>query len=159
MNEHIDAKDVDDDELMAHLKVAADRLDPMPPEVRASAVAAFTWRDIDAELEMLMLELSDDGELAGVRSTAVGRFFTLGCDRLVVELEVFATADGVALQGLTLLAPVTKVEARRSSAAEPMLTDVEGGGRFAFVGIEPGPLKLVFHDDQGPRFASEWLTL
>jgi hypothetical protein len=131
----------------------------VPSEVVAGALAAYTWRDLDAELELLMMEQSDDGNLAGVRSTAVGRFFTLGCESLVVELEVFPGADqGLALHGLALLAPVARVEMRRSDGTEPVLTDVETGGRFAFAPVESGPLKLVFHDDQGPRFASEWLT-
>src|SRR5688572_27588943 len=91
-----------DDELIARLSAAAARLDPVPDEVRAGALAAFTWRDIDTELEMLSLEQPDDKELSGVRSaTAVGRFFTLSCDHLVVELELFPASDGtMSLQGL-----------------------------------------------------------
>ena len=158
MDELTDAN-VDDDDLMARLRAAADRFDPVPSEVVAGALAAFTWRDLDTELELLMMEQSDDGNLAGVRSTAVGRFFTLGCESLVVELEVFPAVDrGFSLHGLALLAPVTRVEMRRSDGTDAVLTEVEGGGRFAFDTIGPGPLKLVFHDDQGPRFASEWLT-
>jgi hypothetical protein len=158
MDELTDAN-ADDDELIARLRVAADRFDPVPSEVVAGALAAFTWRDLDAELELLLMEQSDDGNLAGMRSMAVGQFFTLGCESLVVELEVFPSVDrGLALHGLALLAPVTRVEMRRSDGTDPLLIDVEGGGRFGFDTVGPGPLKLVFHDDQGPRFASEWLT-
>jgi hypothetical protein len=158
MDEHTEAN-VDDDELIARLKAAADLLDPVPPDVVAGALAAFSWRDLDAELELLLMEQSDDGALAGVRSMAVGQFFTLGCETLVVELEVFPSADGgLALHGLALLAPVSRVEMRRSDGTDALMTSVEGGGRFSFDAVEPGPLKLVFHDDEGPRFASEWLT-
>ena len=160
MNEQLDGPDVTDDELLAHLRSAAAILDPVPDSVKTGALAAFDWRDLDLELERLTLEHLDEQDRAGVRSTAVGRFFTLGCDRLVIELEAFPAADGTfALQGLVLLAPVTKVEVRRPDGGEPMVADVEGGARFALVGIGAGPLKLVFHDDDGPRFASEWLTL
>jgi hypothetical protein len=160
MDEHTDAE-APDDVLVARLKIAAQRFDPVPPAVLAGGLAAFTWRDLDIELELLTLEHADDDDKAGVRSsgTAVGRFFTLGCDSLVVELEMFPAADGVlALQGLVLLAPIARVEVRTSSDSGPKVTDVERGGRFAFSDIEHGPVKLVFHDDDGPRFASEWLT-
>lgn len=158
MSEHTDANGLDDEELVAQLKVAVERFDPVPPALRAGAVAAFGWRDLDLELELLTLDASEE-QLEGVRSTAVGRFFTLGCDHLVVELELFPAGDGtLMLQGLALLAPVTRVEVRTSGSAEPQATDVERGGRFAFDTIVQGPIKLVFHDVNGPRFASEWLT-
>jgi hypothetical protein len=158
MDEHPEPRG-EDDELIARLKVAAERLDPVPPSVRTGGRAAFAWRNIDNELELLTLEQTDGKELTGVRSTAVGRFFTLGCDHLVVELEMFPEADGsLSLQGLALLAPVARVEVRSLDGVGSTISEVGRGGRFSFDAVQAGPLKLVFHDDDGPKFASEWLT-
>lgn len=151
----------EDRALEAQLRVAAQRFDPVPDAVRAGAMSAFAWRDLDAALELLTVEAAEP-DLAGVRTTALGRFLTLSSERLVVELEVFPS-DGpsgeVKLRGLALLAPVTTVELRSADGSTPVTAAIDGAGRFTVDGVPPGAARLVFGDADGPRYASEWLTL
>ena len=51
------------------LRRIAGQIDPEPAPVTAGAMAAFSWRTVDAELATLTYDfLLDDNALAGIRS-------------------------------------------------------------------------------------------
>jgi hypothetical protein len=118
-----------------------------------AAQAAFTWRTVDAELEILSLET----ELA-VRDTAMvrdagkaaPRVFAFHSERLSVEIEV--DDDGIVGQ-LTPPGParITLVTPDGPQAA----ADADEVGCFSLPAPPPGPMRL---DCQcgSERFLTEW---
>jgi hypothetical protein len=121
-----------------------------------AAQAAFTWRTVDAELEILSLET----ELA-VRDTAMvrdagkatPRVFAFHSERLSVEIEV--DDDGIVGQ-LTPPGParITLVTPDGPQAA----ADADEVGCFSLPAPPPGPMRL---DCQcgSERFLTEWTTV
>lgn len=76
------------------LSEVSDRLDPVPPAALEAAIAAFSWRTIDAELADLVFDSSAQaGELVGIRSSHANRHLTFEAPHLVVELELDDDAD------------------------------------------------------------------
>jgi hypothetical protein len=81
----------DDDALLAELGQALAPPDAEEARLRADAVAAFTWRTVDQELELL--SLSHDSSVAGAAfrgspDTAAPRILVFESDRLTLELQV-----------------------------------------------------------------------
>jgi hypothetical protein len=81
----------DDDALLAELGQAIQPPDAEEARMRADAMAAFTWRTVDQELELL--SLSHDSSLAGAAfrgaaDTATPRILVFESDRLTLELQV-----------------------------------------------------------------------
>jgi hypothetical protein len=144
-----------DDELLSELSNALEE-PPLDENIIRAAQAAFTWRTVDAELELLSL----DADLAGagaaqVRDAGAGspRTFTFHSERLSVEVEV----DDAGIVGqltppgpgqITLMTPDGRQET----------TEADEVGCFAFPPPPSGPVRL---DCQlgTDHFITEWVTL
>ena len=120
-----------------------------------AAQAAFTWRTVDADLEILSLETElTVSDTALVRDAGQGspRVFTFHGERLSVEIEI--DDDGIVGQ-LTPPAParVTLVTPDGPQAA----ADADEVGCFSLPAPPPGPMRL---DCQraSERFLTEWTT-
>ena len=120
-----------------------------------AAQAAFTWRTVDADLEILSLEAGlEVSGTARVRGTGPGapRMFTFHGERLSVEIEI--DGDGIVGQ-LTPPGParVTLVTTDGPQAA----ADADEVGCFTLPAPPPGPIRLDCQRG-AERFLTEWTT-
>jgi hypothetical protein len=140
-----------DDELMALLAEAVAETDAVTERRRAAAQAAFTWRDVDAEL----MELLHDSALeagAAVRSTGqVSRVLSFGRGAFTLELEV---SRDVILGQLIPGRPGTVVV--QQIDVEPTTVATDGSGFFRIEGIEGGLVRFVVTAD-GQTLTTAWV--
>jgi hypothetical protein len=145
-----------DDELLEELRAALQE-ERVDESIIRAAEAAFTWRTVDAELQVLHLEAEPwRAEDALVRDDASSapRALTFGGERLTVEIEI----DQAGIIG-QLIPPqpgdVTLVTAdgRQAAAAQ-----ADGIGCFAFPDPPPGPLRLECRLGTD-HFVTDWVTL
>ena len=80
-----------DDELLELVGRALRAVEPVPEHVITGALAAWTWRTIDAELAELVFDSA--AELTGVRSEDTARQVTFQAPG--VEIEVMVIDDAV----------------------------------------------------------------
>ena len=139
-----------DDELLQELRAALDEA-PVDDSVIHAAQAVFSWRTVDADLELL-----DAGaELtagAPVRGSGQGMLSFHG-ERLSVEIEV----DEAGITGLLTPpqpAQVTLVTADGAQAT----TRADEVGCFTFPPPGNGPLRIECRLD-ADRFITEWVTI
>ena len=120
-----------------------------------AAQAAFTWRTVDADLEILSLETElTASDAALVRDAGQGsrRVFAFHGERLSVEIEI--DDDGIAGQ-LTPPGParVTLVTPDGPQAA----VDADEVGYFSLPAPPSGPIRLDCQRGS-ERFLTEWTT-
>src|SRR5215468_1182636 len=143
-----------DDELLQELRSALQE-EPVAESVIRAAQAAFTWRTVDAELELLSLEAGDELAAAALMRGGAGAqgSFAFHGERLIVEIEV----DGAGIVGQ--LTPPQPGQVTLVSAEGPQATaQADEVGYFTFPPPAPGPLRL---DCQlgGDHFVTEWVTV
>ena len=141
-----------DDELLQELRVALLE-EPVDESVISAARAAFTWRTVDDELELLYLD-AGAGLTAGapVRGSGQGMLSFHG-ERLSVEVEI----DEAGITGLLTPpqpAQVTLVTADGAQAT----TRADEVGCFTFPPPAHGPLRIECRLD-ADRFITEWVTI
>lgn len=143
-----------DDDLLRELGAAL-REEPVDETAIRAAEAAFTWRTVDAELEIIALD-ADSGLVgtAQVRGRPdPPRTLTFHGERVGAELEI--DEDGLIGQ---LIPPgsgqVTLVTA--DGPQETTLTDEVGG--FTLPRPPPGPMRLECTLG-ADHFITEWMTL
>jgi hypothetical protein len=119
-----------------------------------AAQAAFTWRTVDAELEILSLETElEVSGAARVRGTGAPRMFAFHGERLSVEIEI--DDDGIVGQ-LTPPGParVTLVTTDGPQAA----VAADEVGCFSLPPPPPGPMRLDCQRGS-ERFLTEWTSV
>jgi len=143
-----------DDELLRELRAALQE-PPVDEKLIRAAQAAFTWRTVDADLEILSLEAElTASDTALVRDAGQGapRVFTYHGERLSVEIEI----DDVGVVGqLTPPGParVTLVTPDGPQAA----ADADEVGYFNLPAPPSGPMRLDCQRGS-ERFLTEWTT-
>ena len=149
--------DPGDDELLAELSAAL-REEPVDDSVIRAAEAAFAWRTIDADLELLSLDTSAWLSEAPVRGgaslaprTLVFRGERRG-ERLSVEVEI----DDAGIYG-QLIPPQPGQDTLVTAAGPQATTLADEVGCFAFPAGTSGPLRLECRLDTD-RFVTEWVT-
>ncbi len=153
-----DRDDERDDELAGELRRLADRLDPAPPELLAGAVAAFAWRDIDAELAELVFDsLLDTDEAALVRGSPDRRLVSFAGGGLTVDVEVTAAGPERTIMGQIAPPQAGQVDLRRGQ--ETITLDADELGRFRSGPLPPGPLSLRLRPAGGAPVVTDWLAL
>jgi len=121
-----------------------------------AAQAAFTWRTVDADLEILSLEAeltASDTALVRDAGQSAPRVFTFQGERLSVEIEI----DDVGIVGqLTPPGParVTLVTPDGPQAA----ADADEVGCFSLPTPRAGPMRLDCQRGS-ERFLTEWTTV
>jgi hypothetical protein len=144
-----------DDELLQELRGALQE-EPVAESVIRAAQAAYTWRTVDAELELLSLDAADElaaGALVRGGGPDVPRSFAFHGERLSVEIEV----DEAGIVGQ--LTPPQAGRVTLVTAEGPQATaQADEIGCFTFPPPAPGPLRL---DCQlgGDHFVTEWVTV
>ena len=143
-----------DDELLQELRSALQE-EPVAESVIRAAQAAFTWRTVDAELELLSLDAGDELAAAALVRGGAGAqgSFAFHGERLSVEIEV----DGAGIVGQ--LTPPQPGQVTLVSAEGPQATaQADEVGCFTFPPPAPGPLRLDCRLG-ADRFVTEWVTI
>jgi hypothetical protein len=78
----------DDDELLAELRTAVHSRAAVPQAMLDAALAAFTWRAVDAELAELLYDSLVDEPLAVTRSASDTRILAFQGDHIGAEIEI-----------------------------------------------------------------------
>ena len=144
-----------DDELLRELRAAL-REPPVEERLIRAAQAAFTWRTVDADLEILSLESElamSDTVMVRDAGQAAPRVFAFHGDRLSVEIEI---DDGGIVGQLTPpgAARITLVTPDGPQAA----ADADEVGYFSLPVPPPGPMRLDCQRGS-ERFLTEWTTV
>jgi hypothetical protein len=145
-----------DDELARELRDAADLFDPLPPYLTAAAIAAFTWRDIDAELAELVFD-SLEATTVTIRGTDRPRMLTFEGTRLVIEVEI--DGDGAFRRITGRMTPPAAAEVSIRHEQEETTVAADDLGRFAAGGITAGRIRLrVSTADAGRPVVTDWFA-
>jgi hypothetical protein len=147
--------------LLAGLRGALDRVDPVPTDLVAAARAVLTWRTVDEELAELTYDSLLDG-LVGVRAAPTAtapRQLSFEAGGAAVEVEL---ADG-RLVGQLIPPGPARVELHH--ATDVVATRADDLGRFSFdVGVfalpgvgSPGPIRLRV-DGDAFRLVTTWFA-
>jgi hypothetical protein len=149
---------VEDDALLASLRVAAAAHDGVPEPVLSAARESLTWRTIDAELAALAYDsLADAGAL--VRDGAATRDYRLlsfEAGEVAVEVEISGSGDRRRLTAQVVPPAAADVEVRSPAGMTTGRTDEHG--RLAPVDVAPGPVSLRVVRADGSTFVTEWVT-
>jgi len=151
----------DDSALEQELRLAAARLDPVPPEVVAAAVDAFSWRDADAELAELVFDsLLDADQATLVRGSAGRRLVSFKTPGLTVDVEVTSAGPGRDIMGQ--ISPPQRASVHIRHGAGIARTDADELGRFAAAALQAGPMSLRVSAAGGGTPAAvitDWLAI
>lgn len=147
---------VDDDTLLAELRVALREPREVPEEFLAAARSAYTWRTIDAELAVaeLVFDSACDPEPVGLtRSSSSARTLTFRNGPVIVEIEV--TSAGITGQ----LSPARggRVTARTMEGVYDQAT-VDSLGFFTLGTPPPGPVRIYASTGEY-TIATSWVCL
>ena len=110
-----------DDELEHELRLLAAEAEPVPAELPQAAVAAFGWRDIDAEIAELVYDsLLDAEEASRVRGSPGQRLVSFAVGGITIDVEVTSGGPGArsprrSVPGWTSAIPGTRSRSRRTS--------------------------------------------
>lgn len=141
--------DSDDDDLVAELRAAATRIDPVPDDVFAAARSAIVWRTIDAELAEFL-----DDPLVVMRSGAQATLLRFQGPGLSVEVEVLVDGRRRRLVGQLVPAQAGGVAIRhRAGRAEVTADEI---GRFSAGDLPPGPVSLRCETTAGRWVETDW---
>jgi len=151
----------DDDDLMGALQEAFRAERDVPREFIEAGQAAFTWRNIDAELATLTSDSATGlatAAAAPVRSAeASPRFLTFSSVDLTIELEI--GPDGIIGQ----IVPPQPGRAEARPASGPVLdTEIDDIGCFVVRPLPGSPFRLHVATDTGHAGISAlttWITL
>lgn len=146
----------EDQELLSSLKGILDETDPVPEETSQFAKAAWSWRDIDAELANLEFDSSTEDLPSGVRSTATARMLSFQAGEWTVEIEY--SEHTRRLLGQVNISQQCTVELHFAGGAVGVYSD--DLGRFDFDNVLPGPISLVVRTPGNLHvIKTEWTVL
>lgn len=141
--------------LIAALRAGLEESDPVPGDVVEFAMAAFTWRDIDAELASLDFDSADSGQTTGVRSSATLRMISFQAGQWMLDVEYDETSGRL----LGVISPETPYRVDVHSSGAFYTTDSDDSGRFQAEGVARGPLSLVLRFPDGQTVKTQWVVL
>jgi hypothetical protein len=147
--------DRSDDDLMGELKEALEEARSVPPDLAEAAKAAFTWRTVDEELEMLTLSydsaMADTALVRGAGSPE--RMLVFESEDLTMELEV---GDEV------LMGQVVPTGPGRAILQDPQgtlqETEADDGGFFLFRRPTTSPIRVKWVSGE-TGMVTEWVPL
>lgn len=135
--------------------------DPMPASLPERIRFWITLRDLEVEVARLCAE--DGPPVVAARGAEQSRTITFDSDSLTIMIRVDANPDGTARIDGWLAPPQSRTIELRT-AAETLITDADGGGRFAFRRVPRGVAQLVARagrdpDGPGPAVVAPALVL
>jgi hypothetical protein len=146
----------DDDQLLAELAEAVRAADEVPAGFVGAGRAAFSWRDVDAELAALAHDSATSATTAGTRAEpAVVRSLSFVAREVSIEVEV--TADGLVGQVVPPRPGVIELQGADGSAhAVP----VDEAGWFVIRRVTRAMFRLRLHTDADTTVVvTQWVTL
>jgi hypothetical protein len=145
-----------DDQLLARLREAAARVDPVPDLVLRHARAALATRDLDAELA----ELSFDSELTAAGTVRADgdevRLLSFETLQVSVELQVQYAAGRVGLRGLV---DGATGEVVIEVAGERHTRPIDAEGWFTAADLPRGATRVLVTADDGTTVTTGWASL
>jgi hypothetical protein len=148
-----------DDELEEELRILAAWLEPVPPDVIASAVSAYTWRTVDAELAELVYDSMLDEDAGTLVRGGTERLVTFRSGELTIDVEVSVMGT---LRNLTgRIVPARRAGVNIKHRDGVVTTDADELGRFRVEHVPAGPvrLRLLVADPAQPPVATDWVTI
>jgi hypothetical protein len=147
--------DPSDDALMDELQEALTAVRSVPPRVVEAARAAYAWRSIDVELELLTLSYDSSlAETTLVRSQAAGpRMLVFDSENVTLELEV--STDVLMGQVVPAHAGRVILENPHGTVHE---TEADDEGFFLLGRPAACPVRLTWLTDRS-RVRTEWLPI
>jgi hypothetical protein len=145
----------EDEKLLAMLREGLGEADPVPSDVAAFAKAAFTWRDIEAELAELDFDTADEDVPSGVRSSATARMISFHAGQWTLDVEF----DEITGRLMGAISPEISYTIDVHSAGTFFTTASDEAGRFQAEGLLRGPLSLVVRFPDGMVIKTQWVVL
>ncbi|HEX6301557.1 MAG TPA: hypothetical protein VF148_13920 [Acidimicrobiia bacterium] len=145
----------EDEKLLAMLRKALADSDAVPSDVVAFAKAAFTWRDIDAELAELDFDSADEDLPAGVRSSTTLRMISFQAGQWMIDIEY----DEAAGRLIGATSPPARYTVELHTSGASFMTESDDMGRFTADGIARGPLGMVLRFTRGQVVKTQWVVL
>jgi hypothetical protein len=143
-----------DDELLRELRAALDE-SSVDESVMCAAQAAFTWRTIDTELEILTLQdsLANGGALIRDNGVEGRHVLAFHGERMSVEIEI----DDAGMIGQ--LTPARPGQVTLVTPGGPQTTaQADEVGCFTLPPPAPGPLRLDCRVGS-EHFVTDWVTV
>ena len=129
----------DDAALEEQLRQLIERLDPVPDQLLATAIASYTWRTVDTDLAELVFDSTAEENAALVRGEQA-RLLSFSARGLDIEVQVSGGERDRRIVGqLTPPLPATVVIRQAGSAADLAADEL---GRFSGP-LGTGPFSLV----------------
>lgn len=151
-----DATGHSEDTLMSLLRRGLEEADPVPADVSEFAKAAFSWRNIDAELAEVAYDSNEETTPVGVRSIATARMLSFQAGEWTIDIEYNAATNRLIGQ----VEPARLVTVELHLAGGIITTQTDELGRFDFDGVLPGPISLVFRTSGDLEVVkTEWTVL
>jgi hypothetical protein len=151
----------EDTELEEQLRQVAARFEPVPDDLMRTAVGAYTWRTIDAELAELVFDSAvDHDEAALVRGPQQDRLLSFRAGGLTIDVEIAGTGPNRSMIGQLVPPQPAAVEIRQGGGA--LTVEADELGRFNAGPLRAGPVRLrCSTDTQGGRRAvvTDWVTI
>lgn len=145
----------EDATLLGLLRDSLAESDPAPSDVVAFAKAAFTWRDIEAELAELEFDSATEDLPTGVRSSTTARMMSFQAGQWMIDIEYDETAGR--LIGAT--SPPARYSVDLHTSGAKFTTESDDLGRFTADGVAPGPLGMVLRFTRGQAVKTQWVVL
>jgi hypothetical protein len=145
------------DALVDRLRDAARLADPEPPELLASASAAYGLYRFDEELAELLHDSAD--EVVAVRGAAdeETRLLSFGSDDVAADLEIVTTdADGCTVTG-TVHGPVARTVLQTPDGSRNV--DLGPDGRFHANGVTGAAVRIRMETEAGVTVVTPWVRL
>ena len=156
MPDETDHHDLDDE-----LRRVVAQIDSVPPALLETAVGAFAWRTIDADLAELVFDsLVDHDQAALVRGTMHGRMLSFQANTLTIDVEVTSTGDSRMLVGQLVPPQSAIVDIRQRESVISIAADELG--RFSARALKAGPTSLrcrLGSDTLQPSVATDWVAI
>ena len=150
--------DQPDAALEEQLRQIIERLDPVPDELLAVAIASYTWRSVDSDLAELVFDSAAEENAALVRGSDQARLLTFSVRDLVIELQVSSGGHERRIVGqLTPPQPAT-VQIRQDGT----VTDAGADDLGRFTGsLAAGPFSLACRSGTGggQPVVTEWIAI
>ncbi|HEX9032501.1 MAG TPA: hypothetical protein VF834_11695 [Streptosporangiaceae bacterium] len=149
-----------EDGLEAQLRHLAADLEPVPADLVAAAIEAFTWRDPDTELAELVFDSLLDQDAGTMVRGGQERLFSFRGGERSVDLEV--TVAGAWRTLIGQVTPPGPAAVRVRHRGGTVSVDADELGRFRAERIPPGPVSLRLQTAADPAEAglvTDWISI
>ena len=149
---------LDDDALVARLRAVASEADPVPAPVLDLARTAFTVRDLDAELAVLLVDSAESGsDLVGVRGDNDVRLLSYEAAAVGLELQVEVRDGKRTLLGQVFGARPASIVVE--SGDDEVAVEPDAQGLFRADGLATGRLRLRLVTATGLIVLTPWTSV